>query len=230
MQELILYWQPILDLERGTTVGYEALARWEHGGEPVPPAAFLPSLLGSELELPWLRLQLRQVRHKLAELPRQQWVSFNLSEYAFEWPDLPGLLLEEIWDTDRLLIEVSENLLLGAEGVAALNLRRLSEQTKGLAIDDFGTGYSSFLRLLGVTAGLFRFLKLDAQIVIGCSQNLIQQAIIHCLVSLAEELHLNLIAEGVESEADRDWVRRAGVRYGQGYLLGRPSRETPISF
>lgn len=224
-EEFILHWQPIFDLRLDRIAGYESLARWSRGDEMIQPAAFLPALLGTELERPWVRLQLRQIRLKLAELPRHCWLSMNLSQYAIDWPDLPQIVLEEIWDSDRLVFEISENLLLIADGISAINLARMAEVGKGLAIDDFGTAYSNFLRLLGASQGLFRYLKLDFQIVMGCSGNPVQQSIIHCLMNLAADLSMSLVAEGVECEADLLWLKQSGVQMGQGYFLDKIAAE-----
>lgn len=217
--QLTLAYEPIVCLRTGEVAGWEALVRWAKDGAVLPPSEFLGLLVGSDLELPWIRSQLALIRQRMAARPG--FIGFNLSGYALEHPELPGLIREEIWEPHRLLIEVSEELLISGDSPVLYTLGELRQSAHPLAIDDFGTGYSSFLRLLGRCRGLFSVLKLDRQLVQGCSNDLVQQALARAILQVARDLGIKVVAEGIESARDGAWLRSHGCDYGQGYLFSR---------
>lgn len=219
---LTLHYQPIVNLQTGETVGWEALSRWWRNDEMIPPARFLPYLMGSDLEKEWLKQQLAIIRQDMAKLPRPHFISLNLSEIALAYPDLPEMIREHLWDLSRLVIEVTEEVLIPANSPTWKNLVQLRKQNEKLAVDDFGTGYSSFLRLLGCCQSLFSFLKLDWHLVNGCATSYTQQVLIEAILGVSAKLGFAAIAEGIESADDLAYLAGIGCEYGQGFYFAEP--------
>lgn len=227
--ELELHYQPKLALASGRIVGVEALARWRHRGtgEYVSPERFVP--IAEETGLieslgAWaLRTACRQNRAwQRAGLPPIA-VAVNLSAAQLRQPELASLIAELLDETGleaRLLeLELTESALIENPLMATAALRRLKDVGLRLAIDDFGTGYSSL-------AYLSRFpvdeLKIDRSFVEGVVSDPAAAVISTSIIALAHELGLKVVAEGVESEAQLDFLRRHGCDEMQGYLFSRP--------
>ncbi|MFW6193310.1 MAG: putative bifunctional diguanylate cyclase/phosphodiesterase [Gemmatimonadota bacterium] len=224
--EIVPFYQPVVRLDTLDVWGVEPLARWRHPERGlVGPGEFIPlaeesGLIGRLGEVV-LRQACRRVarwnREGLTERPLR--VSANLSARQLEDDDLAGEvddILGEAGLRPRLCqFEVTETAILRARaGLDALRRRGV-----GIAIDDFGTGYASFtyLRDLEIDA-----LKIDMSFVQGVAEDDGDRAICRTVVGLAEAFGLGVIAEGIETEAQRDELLAFGCEVGQGFLFARP--------
>ena len=225
------HFQPLFDLGSKTVVGMEALARWRHSdGSLLPPSVFLPAaeraeLLG-DLDLQMIQQSI-QACHLLAERSDQPalLLSLNLSTAVLESPRH----LQELWhllDTQplptqwRLQLEVVESSLQQPEEELMKTFDQLHRRGVLLAIDDFGTGYSSLSRLNRYP---FHSLKVDMSFVkLLDAPSQPSNRILEVIQAMADALGLHTTAEGVETEAQRQWLQKHGFQWGQGYLVARP--------
>jgi diguanylate cyclase (GGDEF)-like protein/PAS domain S-box-containing protein len=233
--EIVLHYQPIIDLATGAMTGVEALVRWEHPRLGLlPPARFVPLAESTgaivELGLHVLRESCNQLRQWELEYPsaKQMVLSVNLSPRQMREPGLAGdvaaILVEAGVAASRLQLEVTEHMTATDEDEEALV--RLGLLGVQLAIDDFGTGYSSLIALRRFP---FSTLKIDRSFVAGLSSGWEDRAIIVATLSLSESLGLAVIAEGVETEVQLSMLRSLGCERAQGFLLGRPQPAEAIS-
>ena len=224
--ELSVNLQPQVDTQSGRLVGAEALLRWNSPelGQ-VMPSRFIPLAEDSGIIIPlgnWvLRETCRQVmqwRRSGFHLPQ---VSVNLSVKQLERPeffDTLGDILDETgMDASCLKFELTESVVMGVADACSL-LQRLRDFGISLALDDFGTGYSSlsYLKLLPVQQ-----LKIDQSFVMGIGQNTGDEAIIRTVMELATSLDFEVIAEGVETAEQADFLAALGCQQLQGYLHGK---------
>jgi len=218
-EELVLHYQPIVDLDLGGVAGFEALVRWQH---PVRgflgPGEFIPLAEETGLIVPLSRWVLRQAAHEAATWAGAPYLSVNVASAQLEQAgfvdEVAGALRDSGLQAARLVLEVTESSLVGdAEAERLQALRRLGVR---LAIDDFGTGYSSLSYLRRFPMDV---LKIDRSFTRdACDDNALLQAI----VAMGESLGLVLIAEGIEQPEQADALRALGCRHGQGFLFGRP--------
>jgi diguanylate cyclase (GGDEF)-like protein len=228
-QEFVLYYQPKIDLRSGALAGFEALIRWRHPGLGiVPPLKFIPIAEETGMIIPigaWaMEDSARQFAawHRL--LPEAQLqVSVNLSVKQFFDRELIDLVSRVVGDLalppGRFCLEVTESVLIGEIQVAAEILRRLHVAGVGLMIDDFGTGYSSLNYLTNLP---FDALKIDRSFISRVEVDENCAEVVKAVVSLARILKLDVIAEGVETEAQLDWLQQFGCPYAQGYYFAKP--------
>jgi diguanylate cyclase (GGDEF)-like protein len=228
--ELQLYYQPQFFMD-GRLAGAEALLRWNHpllGA--VPPTKFIPLAEESRLILPigeWaLREACNQMAHWQQLSPTPLTLAVNVSVLQFVSGDWDACVAKALTDTGLdprcLELELTESLVMrqGHEDLAPLH--RLREIGARIAIDDFGTGYSSlsYLQRLPITT-----LKLDQSFTATLQAdefNLSSENIVRAVIQLAHSLNLTVVAEGVETEGQRDVLELLGCDCLQGFLLGRP--------
>jgi diguanylate cyclase (GGDEF)-like protein/PAS domain S-box-containing protein len=225
--EFRLFYQPIVLLGSGQVVGFEALIRWLHPQRGlILPAAFLPLAEETGLSIPmgqWvLRSACRQLRRWKDQLPPGQpmGVSINLSSKQLLQPGLTRIvheLLEEFHiPPPDLHLEITEGVIMAEPDAVVSKLAGLRSLGVNLPIDDFGTGYSSL-------AYLHRFpisvLKIDRSFVNRVAEN---EVIVRTIVSLAHNLGMEVIAEGVETREQAERLLELGCEYGQGYLYSEP--------
>ena len=224
--QLRVHYQPIVEAKSGQVVAHEALVRWQnpHRGL-VGPAEFIQVAEETGLILnigEWvLREACRWATFIGAERGLQ--VSVNLSPRQFNDPKLVPLVARALRDSGlpaRLLeLEITESTAMQHSDVALSTLNRLKELGVSIAIDDFGTGYSSL-------AYLKRFpvdkVKIDRAFVADVPGDEDQSAIVAAIVALAHALEIKVIAEGVETAMQREFLRNCGCDFLQGYLTGRP--------
>jgi diguanylate cyclase (GGDEF)-like protein len=225
--EFVPYFQPLVRLADGVAVGYEALIRWRHPKRGLlSPGDFLTVAEDSGLmeAIDWQMYRLACTAG--AELVRDGgYLTLNISPRHFQNDDFDLRLLQLAADTGfdpaKLRIEVTEGTLLGDPDAVARILGRLREACVEAALDDFGTGYSS---LSHVHRFPLKMIKIDRSFVdpLGGVHALRSAAIVGAILALAQSLGVEVIAEGVETEEQRQALVAMGCVYAQGYLFGRP--------
>ena len=226
--ELTLHYQPQLELASGRLIGYEALMRWHSPTlGAVPPGKFIPIAEESGLIQPLGQWALNEACRQNAQwradgLPVQP-VAVNLSAVQFRHGNVVALIGQALRNSGLppalLEIEVTESVLMEDIEQVAQKLQQIKQLGVTLAMDDFGTGYSSLSYLKR-----FRFdkLKIDHSFINGLPDAADDAALTVAIIGMAANLGLTTIAEGVETEAQRDFLRCHGCRQVQGYLYARP--------
>lgn len=227
-QQLFVVLQPVIHLATGKVFKAEALLRWNHPERGmVSPYEFIPAAEESGLIHPLGSWVLEQALEWAAQFSQAAGsvfqVAVNRSPLQFQQPEPP-----ESW-TKRLArhglpgkalsIEITEGLLLRKEPQVSAQLEALSAAGIDLALDDFGTGYSSmsYLRRFSVD-----YLKIDQSFVKDIETDEADRAIVEAIIVMAHKLGLHTVAEGVETQAQAEWLQAAGCDYGQGYWFARP--------
>lgn len=227
--ELQLHYQPICDAHTGEPVKVEALLRWTSPTlGPVGPDRFIPIAEQSALILDlghWVMNEaMRQVAAWRAAHGHAPVVSVNVSVRQFLHKDfelqLYSLLLLHGLPASQIELELTESVLAGEDEELQGLLARLRDAGWGLSLDDFGTGYSSLSYL-----ARFRLstVKIDRSFVRGVDQDARKRSLVRAIVSMGHSLGLTVVAEGVETEAERGVLLQEGCDQLQGYLLGRPA-------
>ncbi|NQD36858.1 EAL domain-containing protein [Permianibacter sp. IMCC34836] len=223
-----LHYQPIVTMPDARLTGYEVLLRWQHPERGLlSPDAFIPVAEHTGLIVPLGELVLRQALQDLPALQRQASglkVSVNVSarqlrEVGFG-ARVARLMTEAAVTAGTLQLEITESLLLERSAITEQNLEALVAAGARVVIDDFGTGYTSFSQLRELP---IHGIKLDRMFVRELPGNEDDAAIISALIAMARQLHLDVVAEGVETEAQRDFLVARGCQLGQGWLFGRPA-------
>lgn len=230
--EFLLHFQPQVNLE-GVVIGAEALVRWQHPAHGlIPPDEFIPLAEGTGLIIAignWvlrtacLQLVAWSVQPELAHLS----LAVNVSARQFRQQDFVPQVLALIAETGvnpaLLKLELTESLLIDNLDIVTAKMAELSVRGVRFSLDDFGTGYSSLSYLKRLPLGQ---MKIDRSFVRDVLTSDNDAAIVRTIVALAHNLNLNVIAEGVETEAQRDFLADLGCRAFQGYFFSRP---LPIS-
>ncbi|MEV6925351.1 EAL domain-containing protein [Dactylosporangium sp. NPDC051485] len=228
-EAFLLHFQPIVTLADDRTRGFEALVRWNHPTRGmVPPDEFISVAEESGLIVPlgyWVLSNAitAAAQWRIAYPTEEVYVSVNVSARQFRSPDFAQWVLAEIermgLPPGALLLEMTESLLLHDDGEVAAELAALRQAGVRIAIDDFGTGFSSlsYLRRLPVDV-----LKLDKSFIDTVVSSSEQHAVVNMIVQLARLLKLQVVAEGVETVAERELLVEMGCDHGQGYLFSRP--------
>lgn len=226
--ELLLHYQPQQDLRSGAIVGAEALLRWRQGGgNLIPPGDFIPLAEETGLIVPigeWvLRKACAQIKAwQDRRLPPVR-VAINLSGRQLWQPDLAQIvsrgLRESGLNPGCLHLEITENILMQNVQSTMATLTALKTMGIQLSVDDFGTGYSSLSYL---TRFPLDFLKIDRSFVRDVDTNNENAAIVAAMIAMAHSLKLKVIAEGVETKGQMDFLRDLGCDEIQGYLVSKP--------
>ncbi|GAB2586833.1 EAL domain-containing protein [Dyella jejuensis] len=224
--EFVPFYQPIVALEDGRTVGYEALLRWRHPDRGLLcPGDFLAVAEenGSAETIDWQIFE--QVASQVSLLAGTDgFVSLNVSGRHFRQSDLDDRLLDLLRshrvNPRSLRIEVTERTLLENPAQVKRMLDNLRQHGVSIALDDFGTGYSSLSYLHQYP---IETLKIDRSFIIELAiAGSHSVPVVRAIQVLADSLHMQVIAEGIEEEAQRQALRHIGCRYGQGFLFARP--------
>jgi diguanylate cyclase (GGDEF)-like protein len=229
-REFFLEYQPIVSLETGVLCGFEALARWRHPLRGItPPAKFIPTAEETGLILPigmWvLGEACRQMRRWQEMCPAggPLTINVNLSGRQFTQPDLleqiKGVLRETGLAPRSLKLEITESVVMENFETATRTLEELRALGVELSIDDFGTGYSSlsYLQRFPVST-----LKIDRSFVSRMTESESTAEIVRTVMRLAQNLGMDVVAEGVETERQREQLRALRCEFGQGYYFSRP--------
>ena len=222
--ELVVYYQPIINLNTGITSSMEALVRWKHPQQGI----ILPDEFISIAEETGLIIQLgnqviesvcKQLRKwKTENIPITN-ISINLSSRQFIEPNLVNQLKETLekyhLDASNIGFELTESTLLKNESQAAITLNELHKMGVIITIDDFGTGHTSLSSLKKMPINT---LKIDTSFVNGILNNPDDKAIVNAIYGMAKGLGLKLVAEGIETQKQLEKIKEIGVDYGQGFL------------
>lgn len=226
--EFVLFYQPQVSLVNGEITGAEALIRWNHPERGLlAPAAFLQALEGGPLAATVGSWVLNEACAQAAYWRRLGAVTFrigvNLCGAQFRVGDLAAEVFEILarhgLPPEALELEVTENIVLDNDDIVLETLKRLHSKGVGIAFDDFGTGYAS-LSLLK-TYPLTR-IKIDQSFVRGIQNSKRDASVIHAILNMARSFDLETIAEGIETDAVKNYLRKEMCNEGQGYLFGKP--------
>ena len=222
--ELTVVYQPQTTIPAREVFGFEALLRWNHSTRgAISPAVFIPIAEESGLILSIGEWVLRQACREAAGWDKPLQVAVNLSGVQLHSPNLASLVHEVLIETGlaphRLELEITETALIQDFGHALHALRQIKALGVKIAMDDFGTGYSS---LSNLRAFPFDKIKIDQSFVRNVHCNDQAAAIVRAIVGLARGLNLTVIAEGVESADELEFLCNELCAEAQGYLFGRP--------
>lgn len=224
--ELRLFLQPQVD-ESGRRVGAEALVRWEHPERGLlPPGAFIGIAEESSLIVDlgnWVMTESCRLMARETMAGRPLRISVNLSPKQFRQPDfvawLKNVLAVTGADPAHLTLEVTENLMIENLGEVIAKMSELTALGVHFSIDDFGTGYSSlaYLKRLPIDE-----LKIDKTFIQDAPNDPGDAAVVETIISVARHMHLRIVAEGVETQQQADFLRELASMSYQGYFYGRP--------
>lgn len=226
-EEFFLQYQPIVDTRAMTTSGFESLIRWNKDNKSISPSEFIPLAEKSKLIIPigeWLmRTACLQCKEWQAIVNRPIFISVNISPIQFRSSSvldmIVGVMKEINFDPTCLKIEVTESALMDNTKKSITTLYAIRDLGVKISIDDFGTGYSSlnYLRHLPVD-----YLKIDQSFVRNMTTDPNDAAIVKTIIDLAENLRYNVIAEGVETQEQLNFLTTLGCYNIQGYYFSPP--------
>lgn len=227
-QEFVTYYQPVIDFSSGEVIGLEALARWQHPELGIlAPAEFIDIA-----EDTGMILAIGDQVFATAAAQTRRWqdaglqnlrIAINVSARQFReknFPDRIAQILGQAYlDPQSVELEITETSIMEHGESALTVLREIRNMGISIAIDDFGTGYSSlsYLKRLPIDC-----VKLDRSFVSGATTDPKDAALVMAIITLAHNLDLKVVAEGVETEEQRDFLRLLRCDAGQGYLFGKP--------
>jgi PAS domain S-box-containing protein/diguanylate cyclase (GGDEF)-like protein len=228
--ELKLHYQPVVDFARGNIVGVEALVRWQHPRRGLlSPAAFIDVAEESGLIVPLGSWVIREASRQAAKWrsigPQGLSVAVNLSARQFTQSGLVSDIVSAVHDAaldsayPAMVFEVTESMLMHDPAAAAAILADLKAPRGGVALDDVGTGYSSLAYLKSFAVNV---VKIDRSFITDIASDERDRAIVAAVTGLGHALGLRVLAEGIETEAQRDCVAELGCDLAQGFHFGRP--------
>jgi diguanylate cyclase len=234
-EEITVAFQPIVELTDGRTHGFEALARWRHPElGAIVPGDFIPVaessgeivLIGEHV----LRTACRQLARWRAQSGEDLRMTVNLSPVQLSLPNLPevieAILRRFALPGSALALELTEGVFTAPGALERRNLEQIRELGVQIALDDFGTGYSalSYLKRFPVDV-----IKVDRCFLDGLETDRRDAALMRAILAIGSGMDIQVVAEGVETPAQRDLLRRSGCHWGQGYLFARPLPAEEIS-
>lgn len=225
--QFVAYYQPKVTLDTGAINGFEALVRWQHPTRGLlSPIGFIDAIIAHKLSFELFCQMATQIAKQLADWQARgfdQHICINADAAEFIHPDffevVSNLLVQHNIHAHYLHIEVTESSLIQRHTNVKRQLERLKELGICLALDDFGTGYASLSYLQEYP---FDFIKVDKSFISKIATDRTQYAIVKAILDLAAALDMQVIAEGIETESQRDLLLEMGCKYGQGYWFGRP--------
>ena len=223
-EELELYYQPIIYSDTGMVEGLEALLRWNHPERGLLlPRDFLPVAEEEGLMAEIGTWVLDRACRQAAALPGHIQVSVNISADLFRSPKILDTVRESLarsgLPAKRLALEITENVILSSETLAARVIGRLSDMGVAIALDDFGTAYSSLSYLQKFS---FTKVKIDKSFVMGMFDIPANMAVVRAIVGIGRDLGIEVVAEGVEDRMQVERLMREGCRRMQGFYFSKP--------
>ena len=226
--DLVVHYQPKVELDSGRIAGAEGLIRWQHPTFGLQlPGRFIPTAEHTGLIVPIGEWAMRAIASYAAgvnrHLAKPYRFAINVSQMQFRQIDLPKLVEQVLQDTGAdpswITLELTESVFADESAATGGSLRRLRDMGLGLSIDDFGTEYSS-LRYLG--AFPITEIKIDRTFVKDMQGSKPKRAVVDAVVRLGRAMEVDVVAEGIETAAEWEILRDAGCRYGQGYYFSMP--------
>lgn len=229
-EEFLVHYQPVVSLETGVLTGFEALVRWRHPERGlISPAEFIPVAEDTGLIIAVGEYVLREACRQICSWQQQELISsnltlsVNLSGRQLTQPNLieqvTRILRETEFHPQCLKLEITESVVMENAELAARMLAQLRALGLQLSIDDFGTGYSSLSYLHRFPVNI---LKVDRSFVSRINSGDENLEIVRTIVSLAHNLDMEVVAEGIETSAQLEQLKMLGCEYGQGYLFSKP--------
>jgi diguanylate cyclase (GGDEF)-like protein len=226
-REIEVHYQPQVDLAKGRIIGLEALARWNSSEGPISPATFIPLAEDTGLIIPigeWiLRESCKQTVAWQRAGHRDFTISVNVSARQFQRADfaetVAGILEQTGLSAASLVLELTESVIMDHEQKSMSTLERLSAMGVQLSLDDFGTGYSSLSYLKRFP---LQKLKIDRSFIRDIYSDPDDAAIVRAILTMAGSLGLEVVAEGVETREQVDFLRALGCYSAQGFFYSRP--------
>ena len=227
-EQLVLHYQPTVDLDTQRITGFEALVRWNHPTRGLlPPAEFIRVAEQTGLIVPLGSWVLREACRAGADMQserHQPSMSVNIASAQLAKPDFVEEVLEVLHSSgmppERLVLEITESMLLDDMEHSIRSLSRLRERGIRVAIDDFGTGYSSLSYLAQLPVDV---LKVDKSFIDQvCSNNGNDTSLVEAIIAMSRSMRLVTVAEGVEQPEQAAWLQLAQCTMGQGFLWSRP--------
>jgi len=226
-EDFVLYYQPKQDLDTGQIRGMEALIRWPDGDAMITPADFIPLAEDTGIINPlgrWILFQaLRDTVQASQAVGYPLQVAVNLSMRQFYRQGLSEMVAEALAVTgikpEQVELEITESMVVDQVDEAIETMHKLRSLGVQLAIDDFGTGYSSMAYLRNFPVNT---LKIDQTFVSDLRSHDSNTSIIAAVIGLGKGLGMKVVAEGVETQMQRDLLEKAGCHVGQGYYIGYP--------
>ncbi|MCV2395726.1 EAL domain-containing protein [Actinotalea sp. M2MS4P-6] len=234
-EQFRLHAQPIVDLDTGATLAVEMLLRWEHPTRGLlGPGEFLPALETSTLMEPvgrWVLAEACRVGGSWARSlgDRTPSIHVNVAAAQLEHPHFVEHVVDAITagglPADRLVLEITETRMPNLDSVLSLGLDELRRRGVRIAMDDLGTGYAGLKQLSELPLDI---VKLDREFVSHGGRDPRRDAVMRAVLGLSEALGVEPVAEGVETAAQAEMLRRAGYRTAQGFWFGRPEPVGPV--
>ncbi len=223
LEQLVVFYQPIFDSTTTEVTGFEALVRWPHPTRgDVSADEFIPIAEESGLIVSLGQWVMQTAFAEATRWPRSLRVSVNLSPKQFSVSDIPGRIAATLAKTglppERLTLELTEGVLIDNSDRALSAINALKAIGVQIALDDFGTGYSSLSYLRRFP---FDSIKIDKSFIRTLCDDEGSRTIVQAILSLAGNLKLKVVAEGVENHEQLAWLRRAGCPEVQGFLMSR---------
>lgn len=227
-QQFVVAYQPIIDLHTGIIEAAEALIRWPHASRGmIAPAEFIPVAERSGLIIPIGKLVLEMICKELLRLDEEglylDHITYNLSAVqcmngsAFD--ELVSVIKESGIDSSRLVMEITESMLLEDDIEITKRFELLKNMGIRLSLDDFGTGYSclSYIRKFDID-----FLKVDQSFVKEIESDPESESLVKAIHAMADSLNIKVVAEGIETDLSAAVIQSIGCCYGQGYHFSKP--------
>lgn len=218
--------QPQVETDRGALTGYEALLRWRHPERgDLAPDQFVSIAEEVGAIIPIGEWVLREACRQATEWPDSLTIAVNVSPIQFRIPSLAATVRSALAESglapNRLELEITEGVLLVHREATLTALHEIKALGVGIVMDDFGTGYSSLSNLQSFP---FDKLKIDRSFVSAMADDHAARSIVRAIMALSRSLNLTVVAEGVETEAQRLMILEEGCTQAQGYLFGLPTR------
>jgi diguanylate cyclase (GGDEF)-like protein len=223
--ELELFYQSVVDATSSKIVGFEALMRWRHPQRGlVSPVEFIPAAEDAGLMIDFGSWAIDQACMHAKSIPEHLHIAVNVSAMQFYSADLPKVVAAALSkhgiSPSRLELEVTESFILRNEAMTLQLLQELHQIGVRIALDDFGTGYSSLSYLQRFA---FDKVKIDESFVRSMKTSTVNTAIVRAVLSIGRDLGLSVVAEGIETESERNALLQEGCPFFQGFLYSRPS-------
>jgi EAL domain-containing protein (putative c-di-GMP-specific phosphodiesterase class I) len=222
--EIHTVFQPIVDLQKGGTLGFEALSRGPAGTAQYSPINMFEAANATDLVFELDRHCRRRAMQTARDLPAPYRLFINVVPNSMYDPDFQGTSLISLLEglglsPERIVLEVSEHYAIENYTLFVEALQNFTQMGFSIAVDDIGRGYSGLEKIAHLNP---RYLKFDIQLVQGIDESHVKREMTRALKAFADKMDSKIIAEGIEREGERQALVDLGIDYGQGYLLARP--------